>query len=107
MLQTNYFTEEELLIIWEKAAEYFALNEYAERFDSKNTRNKIYCADTHRAISLCAKRLGYNTLEEKMKERAPLEYAQERLIHPCIVVLFQVGGMNRSIMQTWRTSLIM
>lgn len=88
MLQTNYFTEEELLIIWEKAAEYFALNEYAERFDSKNTRNKIYCADTHRAISLCAKRLGYNTLEEKMKERAPLEYAQERLdssMHSCII----------------------
>ena len=88
MLQTNYFTEEELLIIWEKAAEYFALNEYAERFDSKNTRNKIYFADTHRAISLCAKRLGYNTLEEKMKERAPLEYAQERLdssMHSCII----------------------
>ena len=88
MLQTNYFTEEELLIIWEKAAEYFALNEYAERFDSKNTRNKIYCADTHRAISLCAKRLGYNTLKEKMKERAPLEYAQERLdssMHSCII----------------------
>jgi len=88
MLQTNYFTEEELLIIWEKAAEYFALNEYAERFDRKNTRNKIYCADTHRAISLCAKRLGYNTLEEKMKERAPLEYAQERLdssMHSCII----------------------
>lgn len=37
---------------------------------------------------LCAKRLGYNTLEEKMKERAPLEYAQERLdssMHSCII----------------------
>lgn len=88
VLQTNYFTEEELLKMWEKATEYFALDEYAAPFDSKNTRNKIYCADTHQAISLCAKRLGYNNLEEKMKERAPLEHAQKRLdssFHSCII----------------------
>lgn len=79
VLQTNYFTEEELLKIWEETTEYFTLNEYAEWIDSKNTKNKIYCADTHQAISLCAQRLGYDTLEEKMREKAPREYAQERL----------------------------
>ena len=78
-LETNYFTEEELLEIWEKAVSYFELDEYAERYDNKNIRRKIYCADTHEAISLCAKRLKYDALEEKMSKSAPLEYAQKRL----------------------------
>lgn len=42
---------------------------------------------------------------ENYKELLQIEYTLSNL--SCIVVLFQVGGMNRSIMQTWRTSLIM
>lgn len=78
-LETNYFTEEELFEIWKKAISYFPLNEYAGRYDNKNMRRKIYCADIHEAITLCAKRLKYDALEDKMSKMAPLEYAQERL----------------------------
>ena len=86
-LETNYFTEEELLEIWKKAVGYFALNKYAEPYD-KNTRRKIYCADIHEAIRLCAKRLNYYELDNKMSKIAQLEYEQKRLErseHSCII----------------------
>lgn len=87
-LETNYFTEEELLEIWKKATSYFRLDEHAGQYDNQNTRRKIYCADIHKAISLCAKRLKYKDFENKMSIVAPLEYAQERLEqseHSCII----------------------
>lgn len=87
-LETGNFSEEELLQIWKKASDYFALDEYAGRYDNKNTRNKIYCSDIHEAINLCAQRLGYDKLEEKMDKMAHLEYVQERLDsseHSCII----------------------
>lgn len=87
-LETNYFTEEELLEIWKKAVGYFALNKYAEPYDNMNTRRKIYCADIHEAIRLCAKRLNYYELDNKMSKIAQLEYEQKRLErseHSCII----------------------
>ena len=87
-LETNYFTEEELLEIWKKATSYFRLDEHAGQYDNQNTGRKIYCADIHKAISLCAKRLKYEDCESKMSIVAPLEYAQERLErseHSCII----------------------
>lgn len=87
-LETNYFTEEELLEIWKKATEYFALNIYAEPYDNTNTRKKIYCADIHEAIKLCSNRLKYYEVENKMRKIAQREYEQERLDrseHSCII----------------------
>ncbi|MCM1539983.1 MAG: hypothetical protein NC121_01850, partial [Blautia sp.] len=87
-LETNNFTEEELLEIWKKAVDYFALNKYAEPYDNTNTRRKIYCADIHEAIRLCAKRLNYYELDNKMSKVAQLEYEQTRLErseHSCII----------------------
>ena len=64
------------------------LDEHAGQYDNQNIRRKIYCADIHKAISLCAKRLKYEDFENKMSIVAPLEYAQERLEqseHSCII----------------------
>lgn len=97
-LETNYFTEENLLEIWKKAVGYFALNRYAEPYDNTNTRRKIYCADIHGAIKLCAKRLKYYELENKMSKIAQREYEQERLDCSEYSCIIPSRGMNRSIM---------
>lgn len=86
--QTECINETELLEIWKMATKIFHINKFADRYDSTNTRKKIYIADIHIAISLCAKRLGYNEIEKKLKEIAPIEFAQKRLDsseHSCII----------------------
>lgn len=87
-IECDFFTEEELLQIWTKTIQYYPINEYADRYDHGNIINKIYCADVHEAISLCASRLNYSDLEESMRSIAPVEFAQkrlDRLEHNCII----------------------
>lgn len=87
-LECDFFTEEELLQIWKKTIQYYPINEYATRYDHSNIINKIYCADVHEAIKLCASRLNYSDLEENMRNIAPVEFAQKRLDrsdHSCII----------------------
>lgn len=74
--------------IWKRATKIFHIDELADRYDSKNTRKKIYIADIHNAIRLCAERLGYDEIEKKLNEIAPVEFAQKRLDrteHNCII----------------------
>lgn len=87
-LERDFFTEEELLQIWTKTIQYYSINEYATQYDHSNTINKIYCADVHEAIKLCAIRLNYSELEENMRSIAPVEFEQKRLErseHSCII----------------------
>lgn len=87
-LENGFFTEGELIQLWEKTAKYFTISEQAKPYDSQNTRHKIYCADVHKALSLCIHRLRYPELEERMEQLAPREYAQRRLErseHGCII----------------------
>ena len=58
-LENGFFTEGELIQLWEKTAKYFTISEQAKPYDSQNTRHKIYCADVHKALSLCIHRLRY------------------------------------------------
>lgn len=88
VLEDGFFYENELLLLWEKTVKYFKINEQVRAYDLSDTRNKIYCADIHEAISLCSKRLGYTDLEKRMEQMAPREYSQKRLSkreHSCII----------------------
>ncbi len=79
VLENSLFSETELMQIWEKTVHYFSIDDAAKPYDSQNTKHKIYCADVHKALSLCIKRLGYSKLEECMEKMAPCEYKQRRL----------------------------
>lgn len=78
-LENCFFSEEELVQIWEKTVNYFPIDEQANFYDVHNTKHKIYCADVHKALSLCIYRLGYSELEKRMEQIAPCEYTQKRL----------------------------
>lgn len=78
-LESGDFVEDELVLLWEKTVKYFTINEHAGPYDSRNTKNKIYCSDTHEALSLCGLRLGYTELDKRMEQMAPREYSQRRL----------------------------
>lgn len=87
-MQTECISETELVEIWEIATKIFYINDLADRYDSKNTKKKIYIADIHTSISLCAERLGYEKIQKKLNEIAPIEFAQKRLDrseHSCII----------------------
>lgn len=87
-IQTEYISEMELVEIWKVATKIFHINELADRYDSKNTRKKIYIADIHVAIRLCAERLGYKGIEKRLNKIAPIEFTQKRLDrteHNCII----------------------
>ena len=78
-METENIREEELLEIWQCAVDYFWIDESADRYDTENMKKKIYIADIHKAISLCAARMKYDEIEKRMEEIAPVEYRQERL----------------------------
>lgn len=60
-----------------KTVNYFPIDEQANFYDVHNTKHKIYCADVHKALSLCIYRLGYSELEKRMEQIAPCEYTQK------------------------------
>lgn len=85
--------------MFERFLERLSVSEYSEKFVVKGGMliAAIVGLDTRSTMDLDTTLRNLPLTEEQISAA----------LHPCIVVLFQVGGMNRSIMQTWRTSLIM
>ncbi len=77
---TKYFTEEELLYIWNTATKFFYVSENQRDYDADNELRKIYISDVKSGIKQAAQRLKYSNLDEKMEKMAPKEFFQNRTI---------------------------
>lgn len=78
-LETCEPSREELTALWKCAAEYFMVYPSLAGYDSQGERDKIYAADIHEAIRLCAKRMGYDGMEPELRAIAPNQFEQPRI----------------------------
>lgn len=78
-LESNYFSAEELVSIWELSARIFFVYHPADRYDSENNIRAIYIADIKEGLILAAERLGYSDIENMLKEKAEYEFGLKRV----------------------------
>lgn len=78
-LETCEPGREELIAVWKCTAEYFMVYPSYDGYDREGERDKIYVADIHEAIRLCAGRMRYDGIEEELQALAPNHFEQPRI----------------------------